>query len=185
MLTYRFIAQMGALVVVWLLAGCNPSPSSSTAEPAPHSEVRQDSAPTTQTIRWEGRIALWKRQACEANESCGLPEALAAPQPARVEFQAPTAPGNHLVAEQTYLFKDWTVVLSVYWVNPPPSASASPYVVTQIKLSEKLLGALAECSRYDGVEELKFLPPGSCAGRDGAMLYGVSVMSPPPPVAGN
>ena len=130
-------------------------------------------------LELKGSFAVWKRPVCDTGLNCETPTAIAEPVAADVQFQIPLAFGASLVSSSTYRTSSWKVELSLVWVNPKLDDSTPPYVVTQLRLSEDSMGVVAECSRYDGVTDLKFLLPGSCSGRNGATMFGVSTLSTP------
>ena len=128
--------------------------------------------------QWQGSFVLWKRAPCDSGLNCALPEAFSPTTPVLIDFVAPGTPGSHLIAHQKWTFGSWIVDLMMIWVNPTNDAKDPAYLVTQTSLREAKLGVVAECSRYDGVDEIHFLPPGSCSGRSGDQMFGVSLLSP-------
>jgi hypothetical protein len=135
-------------------------------------------APEERTLR--GRITLWSRSSCGPDTGCEIPKPLDIEWPVELRLASgPFKRGTQTVlARQTFRQKNWSVELSLYRVDP--ANGGTPYVITQTRLIEAVLGVLAECSRYDGIETIGFLQPGSCsAGGRGFKTYGVSLMRTP------
>lgn len=129
-----------------------------------------DPAPRTKSLK--GQVALWTRPVCNQPE-CALPKPLGVTWDVDVTFEIPTATGSTLVAQRRLDNRNWGVELIWVWVNPPDGSV--PYLVQQVRLFEGLLGLVAECSRYDGVDAFDFLPPGACSGRSADQMIGVTV----------
>ena len=130
-------------------------------------------------LELKGSFAIWQRPVCDTGLNCEMPTAIAQPVAADVEFRIPLSFGASLVSISTYRTGSWKVELSLVWFNSKLNDPTPPYLVTQLRLSEDSRGVVAECSRYDGVADLKFLLPGSCSGRNGSLMFGVSTLSTP------
>lgn len=163
------LCSSGALLSDSLLSGALSSGALSIGQFA-------FAASSQKSIRLNGRVALWSREKCSDSPACLLPQPFGQTWNLSLEFEPFTEQGARIIADTTLQQANWTVEILMLWVNPPEGAT--PYITTQIRLSEHVLGLIAECSRFDGINDFKFLPPGSCAGRNGDKTYGVSLMTP-------
>lgn len=129
-------------------------------------------------VSWQGAFILWQRPICNAGLACELPTAFSPQMPVHLEFEKPLGVGSHVVVQKTYTFETWHVELLMVWVNPQAGSVQPAYVATQTKLRENTIGVVVECSRYDAADDIHFLPPGSCSGRNQEMMIGFSALSP-------
>lgn len=132
--------------------------------------------PVKSEITLSGQVSLWSKSVCGNHRTCHLPSPLEISWPVSIQIQRPAFEGEKTIKEITLEERNWRVHLLIAWIRP--ANGETPYRVIQTRLSENLLGVIAECSRYDSETAFSTLPPGSCSGRAASAMYGVSFLPP-------
>lgn len=123
-----------------------------------------------------GQLSLWKRPPCVENKNCPLPQPLGITWPARFEIIKPTQPNTTTSTVQVYKQGPWSLHVSMFWKQP---LNERDYLVTQMRLTHLNQGLVAECSRYDFIENIGGFVTGSCSGRIGNDQFGVTTHRKP------
>ena len=101
-----------------------------------------------------------------------MPQPLGVEWRVSVELRKPEQAGTVTHVELPLATAPWKAQLAFYWILPEDGGV--DYVVTQIRILSDEHGLLAECSRYDKIDEILPFPVGACSGRMGEEMIGAT-----------
>lgn len=122
-----------------------------------------------------GVAILWEKKPCLPNFKCELPKPIH--QKISFSFNAVdgSEPGTYPTIPTKFEFNEFAVQIELYSVIKKNEKS---YFVSQIFLTHRGMGLIAQCSAYSEIAATEFFPVGSCSGIYKDKQIGVSFLKP-------
>lgn len=123
----------------------------------------------------EGIAVLWEKLPCLPNAKCELPKPIDQKRFFSFETTENHEPGTYSVTPVIFESKDFKIQIEFYSVV---KENEKPYFISQVFLSHREAGLIAQCSQYSEIKITEFFPVGSCSGIYKDKQIGISFLKP-------